>query len=130
LSSVSRQGKKAGEGVQNQNSRENFRYDRGRGGFYERPKWSPPKLSSEPIPSPECPYCGKPIRDLSAALNDRASGEPVHFDCVIARLGESEALDRGDALAYIGGGRFGVVRFAGPLTAIGSATARFGSRTE
>jgi hypothetical protein len=71
-------------------------------------------MSTEPIPSPDCAYCGKPIRDMSVALNDRASGAPVHFDCVIARLTEGERLDRGDTLAYIGGGRFGVVHFTNP----------------
>jgi hypothetical protein len=71
-------------------------------------------MSSEPIPVPLCPYCGKPIRDLSAALTDKTSGEAVHFDCVLARLTENETLERGDAVIYIGGGRFGVVHFNNP----------------
>jgi hypothetical protein len=48
------------------------------------------------------------------ALTDKASGAAVHFDCVIARLAENETLDRGDAVTYIGGGRFGVVHFKNP----------------
>jgi hypothetical protein len=71
-------------------------------------------MSVEPIPSPDCPYCGKPIRDMALALNDRNSGAPVHFDCVIARIKEGENLEKGDTMAYIGGGRFGVVHYSNP----------------
>jgi hypothetical protein len=71
-------------------------------------------MSTEPIPVPDCPYCGKPIKDLSAALSDKSSGAAVHFDCVIARIAENEILEKGDAVSYIGGGRFGVVHFTNP----------------
>jgi hypothetical protein len=37
----------------------------------------------------------------------------VHFDCVLARLADGEILEKGDTITYIGGGRFGVVHFAG-----------------
>jgi hypothetical protein len=81
--------------------------------MYERPRWTPPKLSTGPLPAPECPWCGKPIKDLSAAITDKHSGQPVHFDCVLARLAGEENLERGDELSYIGGGRFGIVQFSG-----------------
>jgi hypothetical protein len=87
------------------------RYDKNRGVIYDRPKWTAPKLSIDPIPVPDCPYCGKPIKDLSAAFADKNSGAAVHFDCVIARIAENERLDKGDAVTYIGGGRFGIVHF-------------------
>jgi hypothetical protein len=90
------------------------RYEKNPGAFFDRPKWVPPQLSTEPIPSPDCPYCGKPIRDMSMAITDKGSGAPVHFDCVIARLAEGETLEAGDAVTYIGGGRFGVVQFPNP----------------
>jgi hypothetical protein len=90
------------------------RFDKTRGIFVDRPKWVPPAAPSEPIPVPDCPYCGKPIRDLSAALTDKANGAAVHFDCVLERLAAAETLDRGDAVTYIGGGRFGVVHFNTP----------------
>ena len=93
---------------------DNPRFDKTHGVFVDRPKWVPPVLSAEPIPVPDCPYCGKPIRDLAMALTDKASGAAVHFDCVIARLAENETLARGDAVTYIGGGRFGVVHFNNP----------------
>ncbi|MDR1420529.1 MAG: hypothetical protein LBI86_09165 [Treponema sp.] len=84
-----------------------------RGGFFERPRWTAPEIPQEPIPVPDCPWCGKPIKDLSAALEDRESGLAVHFDCVIERVAEreGESLEPGDTVAYIGGGRFGVVHF-------------------
>jgi hypothetical protein len=71
-------------------------------------------MSTEPFPVPDCPYCGKPIKDLAAALSDKDSGAAVHFDCVIARLAENETLEKGDAVTYIGGGRFGIVHFNNP----------------
>ncbi|GHV81133.1 hypothetical protein AGMMS49944_29240 [Spirochaetia bacterium] len=93
---------------------DNPRFDKTRGVFVDRPKWVPPTVPSEPIPVPDCPYCGKPIKDISAALTDKTSGEAVHFDCVLGRLAKNETLERGDTVTYIGGGRFGVVRFTSP----------------
>jgi hypothetical protein len=79
----------------------------------DRPKWTAPQLSTEPIPHPPCPYCGKPIKDMSTAIACKDSGEPSHFECVAARIAEGETLESGDTVAYIGGGRFGVVHFPG-----------------
>jgi hypothetical protein len=47
-------------------------------------------------------------------MTDKTTGVPVHFDCVLARLAEGELLEQGDAITYIGGGRFGIVNFANP----------------
>jgi hypothetical protein len=90
---------------------DNPRFDKSRGIFIDRPKWTPPQVSTEPIPVPECPYCGKPIKDLAVAIADKDSGRAVHFDCIIGRLAKNETLERGDSIAYIGGGRFGIVHF-------------------
>jgi hypothetical protein len=87
------------------------RYDKG---GVDRPRWTAPKLNTDPIPVSNCAFCGKPITDLHAALRDEKTGEPVHFDCVIAGLAEHETLGEGDAITYIGGGRFGVVHFNNP----------------
>ena len=81
---------------------------------FVRPKWIPPQISAEPLPAPECPCCGKPIRDIASALSDRGTGEAVHFDCIISRISQEEVLDKGDFVSYIGGGRFGIVRFNNP----------------
>jgi hypothetical protein len=90
------------------------RYDKNRGIILERPRWTPPKMLTEPLPVPNCIYCGKPIRDIAAALSDKNTGEAVHFDCAITRIGEGEILEKGDTVAYIGGGRFGIIRFNSP----------------
>jgi hypothetical protein len=90
------------------------RYEKPAKVWLDRPKWVPAQLSTDPIPSPDCPYCGKSIQDMSAAITDKGTGAPVHFDCIIARLAEGEALEPGDAVTYIGGGRFGVVQFPNP----------------
>ncbi|MDR1248156.1 MAG: hypothetical protein LBK63_02525 [Treponema sp.] len=90
------------------------RFDKSREAMAGRPKWVPPIMSVEPIPVPDCPYCGKPIKDISIALTDKNTGEAIHFDCALRRLAENETLEQGDTVTYIGGGRFGVVRFANP----------------
>jgi len=72
-------------------------------------------MNTEPLPVPDCPWCGKPIRDLSQAIADKNTGTPVHFECVTARLAEDERLEKGDTISYIGGGRFGIVCFGGEI---------------
>ncbi|MDR2467751.1 MAG: hypothetical protein LBD22_02180 [Spirochaetaceae bacterium] len=74
-----------------------------------RPRWSPPPLLTTPIPVPLCPLCNKPIKDLASAITDSSSGLAAHFDCVRGRIADSEQLNEGDNIAYIGGGRFGVI---------------------
>jgi hypothetical protein len=82
--------------------------------MFDRPRWVPPKISPEPLPSPDCPWCGKPIKDIASAIADKDSGAAIHFDCVIARLQEGEVLEKGDVISYIGGGRFGIVHYINP----------------
>ncbi len=82
--------------------------------YPDRPRWTPPRLGPPVLPKPECPRCGRPIEDLAAAINDRETGSPTHFDCVIERIAEGETLGEGDKVIYIGGGRFGVVHFENP----------------
>jgi len=77
----------------------------------EHPRWIQPKPHIDAAPAPECPYCGKPIKDLSLAISDKNSDKAVHFDCIIARLSQGENLEPGDVISYLGGGRFGVVHF-------------------
>lgn len=91
-----------------------FRYDKTQGVIYERPKWTPVKAPAGPLPSPDCPICGKPIKDIGSAVTEKNSGEPAHFDCIIAKIAEQETLGPGDRIAYIGGGRFGVIHFNSP----------------
>jgi hypothetical protein len=48
-------------------------------------------------------------------MTDKASGQPVHFDCAAARIAEGETLESGDTVVYIGGGRFGIIHFPGMI---------------
>jgi hypothetical protein len=77
-----------------------------------RPKWTSVKLNTDPIPTPLCPYCGLPIKDLAAAFSG-ADGAAVHFECVQKRIAATEAdsIGKGDTVIYLGGGRFGIVYF-------------------
>ena len=90
---------------------DNAKGEQKRSSFFDRPKWIPPRMNTDPLPVPDCPWCGKPIRDLSQAISDRETGVPVHFDCVASRIAGRENLDKGEAITYIGGGRFGIVNF-------------------
>jgi hypothetical protein len=89
------------------------RSNRGRGTTCEGLWWIPPALPTEPLPVPDCPYCGKPIKDIAAAVTDKHSDTPVHFDCIIAQIAEIETLEKEDSIAYIGGGCFGILKFTG-----------------
>lgn len=66
------------------------------------------------LPTPPCPRCGQPIQDITSALADRDSGEPIHFDCVLAFLQGAENLGPTEKLVYIGHGRFAVMVFENP----------------
>ncbi len=66
------------------------------------------------LPTPVCPRCGEIIRDIPSALSDRATGSPMHFDCVLDFLKGAERLSEGETLSYIGQGRFAVMRFENP----------------
>ncbi|MBP5283613.1 MAG: hypothetical protein J6Y93_02985 [Treponema sp.] len=58
-----------------------------------------------------CEICGEPITEISSAINNRGSGNPVHFDCVLAKLNESEKPGPNERVTYIGNGRFAVLHF-------------------
>jgi hypothetical protein len=59
-----------------------------------------------------CPICGKPVRDVVAALAYGQERTPAHFDCVLESLRGGKELRPDEQLCYLGGGNFGVVRFA------------------
>jgi hypothetical protein len=86
-------------------SSRNFRRRNHRRRF--RPGESP--ASSNIQSFPECPACGKPIRDLPSALSHRGSGAPAHFDCVLNELREANELAPQEKLCYLGGGCFGII---------------------
>jgi len=63
---------------------------------------------------PVCPKCGNPVLDMSTAIFDTATGQPIHFDCMLSQISHSEKLEQGDKVTYIGQGRFGIVNFPDP----------------
>ncbi len=58
-----------------------------------------------------CKHCGQPIVDMTQAMADKKTGEPVHFDCVLEMISTEEHISSNDTLAYIGQGRFGIINF-------------------
>ena len=99
--------KASGRGNFPKRNTDNPRLDRAP--LIERPKWVPPKINTEPLPVPDCSWCGKPIRDIFSAIADKDTGAPLHFDCVAAKISAGEILSGNETVVYIGGGRFGIV---------------------
>lgn len=61
-----------------------------------------------------CPVCGEKIIDIASAIADRQTGGPAHFECVIGKIQSAETLGENESVAYIGQGRFAVLRRANP----------------
>ncbi len=81
---------------------------------------SKPSKPQEPIvlptlPTPVCARCGQPIEDVTSALADKATGTPVHFDCVLSFLTAAESLGQNEKIVYVGQGRFAVMLFENPV---------------
>jgi len=88
------------EGEKSRSRRRNDRRKRNR---RSRPQQERPN-------GPDCPVCGKPIRDVSAAMTDPSGDKPAHFDCVVKILSEKETLGNQEKVIYLGSGQFGVVK--------------------
>jgi len=99
-------GKKQSDGLFSEGKLEKNRIS-----LHERPRWTAPVLPANPITSPDCPWCGKQIKDIATAISDKDTGLPVHFDCVLSRIAEMETLELNDSVCYIGGGRFGIIHY-------------------
>ncbi len=65
------------------------------------------------LPTPACPVCQKPIRELASALSYRQTGSPAHFDCILKELREENEVLPQEKLCYLGGGTFAILTFKG-----------------
>ncbi len=83
----------------------------------EPPRPAPPAV---PIVLPDCPVCGKQVRELASALTHRVARQPAHFDCVMRELRDSNEVAPQERICYLGGGTFGILEFQPP-----GAPARF-----
>jgi len=66
------------------------------------------------LKSLNCAYCGNPIEEMASAMGSKEKGEPVHFDCVLNKIKETEKIAPDESVTYIGQGRFGIVHFDNP----------------
>lgn len=62
-----------------------------------------------------CPRCGEPIKDITGAIADKNTGEPIHFDCVLNHLEETESHAENEKIVYVGHGNFAVIFYENPL---------------
>jgi hypothetical protein len=73
-----------------------------------------PRPSRPPRPEnswqPDCPVCGKAVRNINIAIEEKKSKQPAHFECIMRILGEEIALGPRERLHYLGSGCFGVVK--------------------
>lgn len=80
--------------------------------------WAPehqrPPQPAVPIVLPDCPVCGKQVRELASALTHRVSRQPAHFDCVMRELRDSNEIAPQEKICYLGGGSFGILEFRPP----------------
>ena len=58
-----------------------------------------------------CEICEQPITDISSAILNKNSKNPVHFDCVLSRLAQTEKIGPNDRITYIGNGNFAILHF-------------------
>ncbi len=73
-----------------------------------------PARPPQVLPAPDCPICGKPVRELASALTHRASRQPAHFDCIVRELRDSTEIAPQEKLCYLGAGSFGILEFRPP----------------
>ncbi len=78
------------------------------------PSAPPAPVRTTPLEVPDCPVCGKPVRELSSALTHKLSRKPAHFDCVVRELREANEMAPQEKLCYLGGGSFGILEFRPP----------------
>ena len=85
-----------------------------------RPSGSrPPEPAAPPWPVlpvvlPDCPICGKQVRELASALTHRVARQPAHFDCVMRELRDANEMAPQEKICYLGGGTFGILEFSPP----------------
>jgi hypothetical protein len=60
---------------------------------------------------PDCPICGKQVRELASALTHKIARQPAHFDCVMRELHEANEITQQEKICYLGGGTFGILEF-------------------
>ncbi len=107
---------KTGQAERGESRRRDDRYDRknARGSGEHKNRRNVPAFQPHKLNTPQCARCGQPISDLAAALAEKNTGDPVHFDCVLEFLQAAEQLKPGEKITYIGQGRFAVVVFENP----------------
>lgn len=80
--------------------------------FHQKKKETPIKKID--YPQYVCTKCGQPIEDISSAISDKETGNPIHFTCVIEFLKNAETLKEKEEIIYIGNGNFAIVYFENP----------------
>jgi hypothetical protein len=83
----------------------------GRGGSGRADEPPRPALQEAVVVYPDCPICGKTVRDLASALTHRISRQPAHFDCIMQELRDTNEISPQEKICYLGGGCFGILEF-------------------
>ena len=86
----------------------------GRAPIASPPETNRPIWPEVPLVFPDCPICGKPVRDLASALTHKIARQPAHFDCVMHELRDANEVAPQERICYLGGGSFGILEFHPP----------------
>ncbi len=86
----------------------------GRGPSGRAPEPQRPAQTQVPLVFPDCPICGKSVRELASALTHRIARQPAHFDCVMREIRDSNEIAPQEKICYLGGGSFGILEFRPP----------------
>ena len=70
----------------------------------------PERPQMRPEECPDCPICGKIVRNLNIAIEEKNSHEPAHFECVMRQLSAEIDLKPQEKLHYLGSGYFGIIQ--------------------
>ena len=94
--------------------RDSSQSPQGRNAPGRAPDHRPARPPQPALPAPDCPVCGKPVREMASALTHRISHQPAHFDCIVRELRDSTEIAPQEKLCYLGAGTFGILEFRPP----------------
>ena len=103
--------KRAEQSRERENKQKTFQFNRA---LYEDQEAERQRLAAiQDVKAREviCPKCGQPITEMASAIADKTSGEPIHFDCALNEVKQSEPVGENEKVAYIGQGRFAVLSY-------------------
>jgi len=98
-------------GIRPNRRRNNSRYNNNRRGPDNNRVSNRPSKNEEKLVDTGkiCCLCEKSIRELHSAIAHGENHEPVHFDCILNSIAQSEPMEPNERVCYLGNGNFGII---------------------